>query len=197
METISYELVVPKNGGKIKLEEIIPAEIKNKMIFESAEVNLNNGSTVPGEVTITNQGCEVSVLPGNDLTITITNTPVGTVKIQKIVDNYSDNLKNDNFIIHAESIEDNGMSVNTEVVLKHKEISGIINIKETTTINIDEIIPKEYSMSQITLSGGGKINGNQVTVNPGENVIVIVHNIYSEKAFFHATDSVKNLFKWK
>lgn len=197
LETISYELVVPKNGGKIKLEEIIPAEIKNKMIFESAEVNLNNGSTVPGEVTITNQGCEVSVLPGNDLTITITNTPVGTVKIQKIVDNYSDNLKNDNFIIHAESIEDNGMSVNTEVVLKHKEISGIINIKETTTINIDEIIPKEYSMSQITLSGGGKINGNQVTVNPGENVIVIVHNIYSEKAFFHATDSVKNLFKWK
>ncbi len=197
METITYELIVPKSGGKIKVEESIPDMLKNKVVFESAEVCSNNGNTAVGEVTNINNGCEVNVLPGDDLTVTITNTPVGTVKIQKIVDNYQKELGNDDFIIRAESVDDNGTSVNTEVALKHKEISGIITIKETTVLNIDEVIPKEYSISQITTSGGGKINGNQVTVKPGENVIVTVHNTYSGKSFFHAADSIKNLFKWK
>ena len=196
-ETEIYNLIVPKEGGKISLEEILPDELKNKIRFGSAEVTQNSGSTAVGEVTTEEQGCKVTVLPGNDLTITITNEPIfeGTIKIQKVIDNYQSELAGDAFIIRAKSTS--GASVDTEAVLKHQEISGTIKINQTTTLDISEVIPKEYSMTQITLSGGGSLNGNQVTVDPGENVVVTVHNTYSGKPFFHASDAIKNIFKWK
>lgn len=196
-ETATYDLIVPKNGGTINLQEVIPESIKNKVVFDSATVTANAGSTDLGSVTEKEQGCEVTVLPGNDLTVTITNTPVGTVKIKKVIDNYQKELAEDAFIIQAKSADDNGTSVNTEAVLKHDESSGTITIKKTTTLNINEIVPKEYSLSEITISGGGMLNGNQVTVNPGENVTVTVHNTYSGKPFFHVADAIKNQFKWK
>lgn len=196
-ETATYDLIVPKNGGTINLQEVIPESIKNKVVFDSATVTANAGSTALGSVTEKDQGCEVTVLPGNDLTVTITNTPVGTVKIKKVIDNYQKELAEDAFIIQAESADDNGTSVNTEAVLKHNESSGTITIKKTTTLNINEIVPKEYSLSEITISGGVMLNGNQVTVNPGENVTVTVHNTYSGKPFFHVADAIKNQFKWK
>lgn len=198
-ESETYNLIVPKEGGVISLEEVLPDEIMNKINFYSAEITQNNGSTAVGEVTPEAQGCKVTVLPGNDLTITITNEPVfeGIIKIQKIIDNYQSGLSEDAFIIRAKSANDNGTSVNTEVVLKHQETSGTIKIDQTTTLDISEVIPKEYSMSQITLSGGGSLNGNQVTVDPGENVVVTVHNTYSGKPFFHAADAIKNIFKGK
>lgn len=196
-ETVTYDLIVPKNGGTINLQEVIPESIKNKVVFDSATVTANAGSTDLGSVTEKNQGCEVTVLPGNDLTVTITNTPVGTVKIKKVIDNYQKQLAEDAFIIQAKSADDNGTSVNTEAVLKHNESSGTITIKKTTTLNINEIVPKEYSLSKITISGGGTLNGNQVTVNPGEDVIITVHNTYSGKPFFHVADAIKNQFKWK
>ena len=196
-ETETYNLIVPKEGGAISLEEILPDELKNKIRFDSAEVTQNAGSTAVGEVTTEEQGCKVTVLPGNNLTITITNEPIfeGTIKIQKVIDNYQSKLAEDAFIIQAKSVS--GTSVDTEVVLKHQKISGTIKIDQTTTLDISEVIPKEYSMTQITLSGGGSLNGNQVTVNPGENVVVTVHNTYSGKPFFHASDAIKNIFKWK
>lgn len=196
-ETATYDLIVPKNGGTINLQEVIPESIKNKVVFDSTTVTANAGSTDLGSVTEKEQGCEVTVLPGNDLTVTITNTPVGTVKIKKVIDNYQKELAEDAFIIQAKSADDNGTSVNTEAVLKHDESSGTITIKKTTTLNINEIVPKEYSLSEITISGGGMLNGNQVTVNPGENVTVTVHNTYSGKPFFHVADAIKNQFKWK
>ena len=195
-ETATYDLIVPKNGGTINLQEVIPESIKNKVVFDSTTVTANAGSTDLGSVTEKEQGCEVTVLPGNDLTVTITNTPVGTVKIKKVIDNYQKELAEDAFIIQAKSADDNGTSVNTEAVLKHDESSGTITIKKTTTLNINEIVPKEYSLSEITISGG-MLNGNQVTVNPGENVTVTVHNTYSGKPFFHVADAIKNQFKWK
>ena len=196
-ETVIYDLIVPKNGGTINLQEVIPESIKNKVVFDSATVTANAGSTDLGSVTEKGQGCEVTVLPGNDLTVTITNTPVGTVKIKKVIDNYQKELAEDAFIIQAESADDNGASVNTEAVLKHNESSGTITINTTTTLNINEIVPTEYRLSKITVSGGGALNDNQVTVNPGENVIITVHNTYSWKPFFHVADAIKNQFKSK
>lgn len=193
-ETETYTLMVPKDGGEISLEEIIPLWIQNKIVFEGATVTQNNGSTAVGEVTETEQGCKVKVLPGNDLTITITNVPVGTVRIEKIIDNYQDELEDDAFIIRVSSEGDDGAAVNTEVVLKNEETSGKINITKTTTLNIEEVVPKEYSLSGFSISGGGSLNGSQVTVKPGEDVVVTVHNTYTSKSFFHAADAVKNLF---
>ena len=193
-ETEVYNLIVPKDGGEINIEEIIPEAIQNKIVFESAEVTQNNGSTEVGAITKTEQGCKVNVLPGNDITITITNVPVGTVKIHKVVDNYQDKLVGDDFIIRVSSVGDDGATVNTETVLAHNETSGKINITKTTTLNIEEVVPKEYSLSKIEISGGGSLKGNQVTVRPGEDVVITVHNSYSSKSFFHAADAIRNLF---
>ncbi len=193
-ETETYTLIVPKDGGEISLEEIIPVEIQKKIVFESTTVTQNEGSTAVGAITETEQGCKVNVLPGNDLTVTITNVPVGTVRIQKVVDNYQNELEEDAFIIRVSSAGDDGAAVNTEVVLTNEETSGKINITKKTTLNIEEVVPKEYSLSHLSISGGGSLDGSQVTVKPGEDVVVTVHNTYSSKTFFHAADAIKNLF---
>lgn len=194
-ESVSYELIVPESGGKVDLEEIIPSEIKNNVTFDSVTITANEGSTALGEKKDRKQGCELTVLPGNNITVTVYNSSVGKVRIQKVIDNYNSLLKDDAFIIRTVSSEDNGKTVNVENVLKNQEISPVIAIKQTTTLEVTEILPKEYSTSDITLSGGGSLNGNYVTVNPGEDVIITVHNKYTVKPFFHVSSALKNIFK--
>ncbi len=197
--TTTYDLIVPKNGGEISLKEIIPEDIQDKITFDSVKVEKTNSeSTDLGNLTEKEEGCELTVLPGNDITITVTNMPVGTVKLQKVIDNYRDELSKDAFIINAKSTSDGGALVNSQVVLKNNESSGVIKIRKKTTLCIDEILPKEYTMSRITTSGGGSVTGkNTVTISPGENVVIKVHNIYSSKPFFHVSDTVTNLFHGK
>lgn len=195
METLVYEMVVPKNGGTLTLEEIIPEVYKNKFVFGSIDVQVNAGSTETGSYGEIEQGCRVTVMPENDITITITNIPVGKIYIKKEIDNYSQELSRDTFIIQAISGSDAGSKVNTQVVLKNGQISAPILITEEVALDITEIVPKEYSISEIVLSGGGKINGTRVTVKPGEEVTVTVRNHYEAKSFFHVFDAITNIFQ--
>ncbi len=194
-DTVTYELIVPKDGGKISIEETIPEKIREKIVFDSVDVRADSGSTALGEVKETAGGCEVNVLPGNNIIVVINNSPVATVSIRKSIDNYRAELSEDAFVIRAKSISDKGTPVDTETVLKHQETSGIIKITKATTLEISEILPKEYAFSGITLSGGGTLKDNKVSVKPGENVIVTVHNTYSAEPYFHSSDSLKNIFK--
>ena len=199
-QTVTYDLIVPKNGGVIDLKEVIPEEVRDKVNFSSAVVTKNAGSTEAGTVTNTEQGCKISILPGNNLTVTITNSSGGTVQIRKVVDNYENyqgKLSGDAFIINAVSADDNGAAVNVQTVLQNEEISPVISINKQTTLNITEALPKEYSLSSIEVSGGGNVNGNQVRVNPGEHVVITVRNTYSGKHYFHVSDAIKNSFKRK
>ena len=194
--TKTYDLIVPKNGGEISLKEVIPEDIQDKVTFDSVQVEKTDGkSTEPGKLTEKEEGCELTILPGNDITITVTNIPVGTVKLQKVIDNYQAELSKDAFIISARSTKDGGALVNTQAVLKNNESSGVIKIKKKTTLCIDEILPKEYTMSKIATTGGGIVKGKDVTISPGEDVVIKVHNLYSGKPFFHASDMVTNLFQ--
>ena len=84
-----------------------------------------------------------------------------------------------------------------QTVLQNGETSPVISINKQTTLNISEALPKEYSLSSIKVSGGGSVSGNQVTVNPGEHVVITVHNTYSGKQYFHVSDAIKNSFKRK
>ena len=194
-ESVTYNVIVPKEGGQIRIEETIPEEIRDKMVFDSVDVQANSGSTALGEVKETTQGCELNVLPGNDITIVITNSPVATVSVRKVIDNYRAELSDDAFVVQAKNLSDKGTPVDAEMVLKHQETSGIIKITKATTLEISEILPKEYAFSGITLSGGGTLNGNKVSVKPGENIVVTVHNTYSAEPYFHSSDSIKNIFK--
>lgn len=196
-DTVTYDLIVPDSGGVIDLKEVIPEAARDKVNFSSAEVTENTGSTGAGTVTDTEQGCQISVLPGNNLTVTITNSSGGTVQIRKVVDNYRSELANDAFIVNAVSADDNGAAVNVQTVLQNDETSPVISISKQTTLNISEALPKEYSLSSIEVSGGGSVSGNQVTVNPGEHVVITVHNTYSGKHYFHVSDAIKNSFRRK
>lgn len=199
-DTVTYDLIVPDSGGVIDLKEVIPEAVRDKVNFSSAEVTENTGSTGAGTVTDTEQGCQISVLPGNNLTVTITNSSGGTVQIRKVVDNYENyqgKLSGDAFIITAVSADDNGAAVNVQMVLQNGETSPVISINKQTTLNISEALPKEYSLSSVEVSGGGSVNGNQVMVTPGEHVVITVHNTYSGKHYFHVSDAIKNSFKRK
>lgn len=189
-QKVSYELIVPKDGGTIELQEVIPNKVKSKVVFGNIDITGNTGSYKEE-----NQGCSLKVLPGDDITITVTNVPVGKLYIKKVIDNYCKELENDTFIVEAVSAENAGSSINTEVALQHNETSSVIRVTKQTKINITEILPKEYTLSNLTIGSEGSLSGNCVTVNPGEEVTVTVHNKYGNKPFFHVSDAVKNLFK--
>lgn len=194
LETVTYELLVPQNGGKLELEEIIPADLENKIIFEGVEITENMGSTTAGICTEKEQGCSITVMPGNDITITVMNVPIGKIYIKKEISNYQSALAQDEFVIQAVSAEDGGVAVNTQVVLKHGQSSAAILIKKTTAVNLTEILPKEYSLSKISVSGGGTLQENQITVRPGEEVTVTICNTFEGQTYFHASDAIKNIF---
>lgn len=188
-ETVEYTLVVPKSGQDFGFSEIIPGNLKDRIKIDSVAVEKNENSTEIGKVT---NNMYIRLLPGNDITITFTNIVVGFVTVKKDVENFQEGLGNDSFIIRVTSAGDNGNSVNTEFVLNHGWAGPIIQIRRTTTLNVEEILPKEYTLDSISIKGGGKLNGNQVTVQPGEDVEITVHNKYAGKPYFHASDAVTN-----
>lgn len=196
-DAVEYTLVVPKSGNKISVLEQYNRQAKNRMIFDSVKVEKNAGSTDFDMSELKNETAEwqtIPICPGNDLSVTYTNTPIGYVKIKKVVDNSQAQLAGDAFIINVTSAEDQGKTVNAQLVLSHGEESGWIRIEKTTTLRIDEILPKEYSESGITVDGGGTLEGDRVAIHPGEVVEITVHNQYTGKPFFHASDAVKNRF---
>lgn len=120
-------------------------------------------------------------------------TDQGMIYIKKVVDNYQSELAEDLFVIDVASAD---RSVNTQVVLKHNEMSAGIMIFGTTELTLKEILPKEYGQNRIEIVGNGAQNsGNKVTVQAGKIVTIVVHNTYEGKSFFHASDAVTNNFK--
>lgn len=136
-----------------------------------------------------------------DVGIEVIQKPVGKIRIQKVIDNYSEfssRLLEDDFMIQIQS--ESGTPISTEVVLKHDETSGYIEVQEDSWIHINEIIPMEYEFSGITIEGEGAekddIQGTSVKVQRGDDITITVHNKYQWKPFFHGFDTIKNLFSW-
>lgn len=195
LETITYDLIVPQDGGTVILDEIIPEDLKSKVQFGMVMVEANAESTMLGNWTAKPHGCSIKILPENDITVTVTNIPVGRIYIKEVTDNFCSQLVDDTFIIQVVSGQDTGEKINTQVVLKHNEISPAIKITECMSFKITEILPKEYNFSNITLTGGGQLIDNNITVRPGEEITITIHNCYENKPFFHASDEIKNIFQ--
>lgn len=196
-EKVTYDLMVPENGGTLMLEEIIPEKIRGNIVFGSITAAANEGSLPAGSLKEKKQGCSLEVMPGSDITVTVTNIPVGKVYIKNVTENYRSELADDAVIIQAVSSDDGSGKVDSQTVLKHNETSPAIKVTEPTEITVTQILPKEYTFSDITLAGGGQLKENHVTVNPGEVVTVAVHNRYENIPFFHVSDTIKNSLKWK
>ena len=132
-----------------------------------------------------------------DVGISVSQKPVGRVRIKKMIDNYDNTLANDEFMMRINSVS--GTAVSSQVVLKHNETSGYVEIMEPTWLNIVEILPMEYSFIEITIEGTGAdtadIKNGQVYVERGDDITITVHNKYSWNPFFHTFDSIMNVFK--
>lgn len=126
------------------------------------------------------------------------------VKIKKEIDNYNSQLSDDEFMIQAD-IPD--YDFETGVVLRHDETTGWIVLDRVgvdgVDINISEIIPMEYEFKGITVERSatpddieGRCNDkNTVHLNPDDgDVVIIVHNSFSHKPFFHGFSKIMNLF---
>ncbi len=126
----------------------------------------------------------------------------GKIRIKKIIDNYSDfdnSLINDEFMVNINSLS--GAPVSTGFVLKHGETSGYIEITEPTELLIKEVIPMEYSFKAIVEETQNSVDrfltGGVISVNPGDDITITIHNEYTWNPFFHTFDSIMNVFSRK
>ncbi|SHJ30892.1 hypothetical protein [Hespellia stercorisuis] len=132
--------------------------------------------------------------------IQIAQTQAGKVYIRKSIDNYDASLRDDEFMVKINSIS--GTAVSSQVVLKHDDTSGYIEITEPTVLNIEEILPMEYSFVKISIEDStgapaSDIQGSRIEVDRGENITITVHNKYTWNPFFHTFDSIMNVFEHK
>lgn len=121
---------------------------------------------------------------------------VGKVRLTKIVDGTTGDPE-DQFLIHMYQ----GDSSYTSVALKNGEISPYIPVTKSGVFRIDESVPMEYRKAGTFLvvkdakSGNvadGRLNGTEVTVNPGDDLLIEVHNEFGHKPYFHAAAAVTN-----
>ncbi len=155
--------------------------------------------------------------------MTITNTlKTAKFRVAKRIDNFQtveldrNDLLDDEFIINVTEAA-GGRNFSTGMVLNHAansdeevpdsgKVSKYIMVPVTdegTVYHISEIVPKEYTPSETFLTiinnvKDGKtvaaLEGDSVRVKPGADAIVIVHNTFGHKDYFHHDASVNNDF---
>lgn len=160
-----------------------------KVTFTPADVKETTTSKLP--VSEQSHAGEVKIEVGQ--------IKVGRIRFKKIISNYNDSLSNDEFILSINSIS--GMPVSTGFVLKHDEISSYIEVMEPTQLQVQETVPMEYSFIGIieddSKSVGRALNSGYVEVSPGDDITVTIYNKYTWNPFFHAFDSITNVFSRK
>lgn len=160
-----------------------------KVTFTPADVKETTTSKLP--VSEQSHAGEVKIEVGQ--------IKVGRIRFKKIISNYNDSLSNDEFILSINSIS--GMPVSTGFVLKHDDISSYIEITEPTVLEVQEVITMEYSFKGIIVddskSVGRTLNSGYVEVSPGDDITVTIYNKYTWNPFFHAFDSITNVFSRK
>lgn len=136
-------------------------------------------------------------IPNNPTTVSIT--------VKKVIGNYGSQsaaaraeLASRVFIIQL------GGSAKGEVALKHNETSAPMNVTMTTTtasVTVSETVPMEFSAgftvsASITHADGttGTQSGRQITISPGDSVVITVTNTYTPKPFFKGWNYIENLF---
>lgn len=197
-----YELLLPEKGAAIDLTEMIPEDLRSHISFKDVRTEKNTGSTDHGGITARDNGSTIKVLPGNDLTVIVTNTPVGRLYITKIIENYDGSLEDDEFIINAVSSGPAGEAgkdkMEVSAVLKNGETSGAVVVNERTIFKITETVPKEYQLVKvIKKTDNGKVlcPGGTIEVKPGEDAEAVVYNRYEWRPYFHSIDTIMNLMK--
>lgn len=143
-----------------------------------------------------------------NLTLWVTDTtPNGKLSIMKIVDNHTDELEDQNFIIKLSG------GVNRQMTLGHYGYLDEISYYAEDgglVFDITESVPMEYNLKDITFSNWGtgtdpkvtlkrdsenKITGATVTIYPGNDAKIFVINEFEHEGYFKSRSSVENFFR--
>lgn len=183
-----------------------------KAEYRVREVSVNGYTTTyeSGEYT---DGMVAYDTLKNTYSITITNTklPGAKLRVKKVVD-YSPNTeasKDDTeFIIDIKEVETG--TFKSSAVLENDEESGyvyldFVSLTQERKIQIDEILPMEYSFVEYVVYNRRKdleyvgtyklLNSDTIRVKSGDDILVEVRNKFTHKPYFHHDDSVNNFFE--
>ncbi len=132
-----------------------------------------------------------------EVSIKVTDQKEGRLRVKKVIDDGSKAQSGDEFMISMKSVS--GTEVDTSAVLKDGESSPYITVDEETVLDISEIVPMEYTFKGITAgsSQADFAKEHRITVRPGDDITVYVHNEYSWTPYYHDFDSVLNRFTGK
>lgn len=124
------------------------------------------------------------------------------ITVKKVISNYADygtQLKDQQFIVNLSG------GVTAETALKHGETSKpiTVTIAETDiTVNVAEIVPYAYSeaytvSAAITHANGTTETqtGKEITVKPGDTVVITVTNTFVPDSYFKARSEAENVFE--
>ena len=86
----------------------------------------------------------------------------------------------------------------TTVALGHEEVSGMIFVVPPAageSFTIEEIVPMEYQLTGMEVTDGRKdsLKNDIVTVLPGDDITITLHNKADHSGYFHNTESVTNV----
>ncbi len=86
----------------------------------------------------------------------------------------------------------------TTVALGHEEVSGDIFVVPPAAgeaFTIEEIVPMEYELTEMKVTYGrtNSLREDTVTVLPGDDITITLHNKADHSGYFHNTESVTNV----
>lgn len=135
---------------------------------------------------------------GNTLIITNELKPA-VLRLRKVVD--PDGEANEpiadayKFLIQLKDAEG---KLYTTVALGHEEVSGDIFVVPPAAgeaFTIEEIVPMEYELTGMEVTSGrtNSLKNDTVTVLPGDDITITLHNKADHSGYFHNTESVTNV----
>ena len=140
-----------------------------------------------------------SAIKGNDTPIIVA-ADVATITIKKEVAD-DRGATDDIFLI---TLSESNAPLTMVALKKGDESSalklGMDNVT-SKTINISEVIPMDYDDTFVVTvinnqaESKAEVNGNIVTIHPGDDVTIVVKNTFAPTGFFKGKDFVKNLFQ--
>lgn len=135
---------------------------------------------------------------GNGLIITNELKPA-VLRLKKIVDaNEEENEPIADEYKFLIQLKDAKGKLYTTVALGHDEVSGGIFVVPPAAgeaFTIEEIVPMEYELTEMKVTAGrtDSLTGNTVTVLPGDDITITLHNKADHSGYFHNTESVTNV----
>ncbi len=170
--------VMKPTGNQFILSEVNTG--KNNINYSNKEYKIEfdlkqNGTSVSSPDTIKVNGQEIDLSNSSNALIFENELKFRTLNVQKVIENYNDNLDNDNFKIEVKYTDPNNKesTITNTLNLKHNE-KGSVAVPVGYEYKVTEVLNQDskYILKSIT-------NGSQIM--PDSDMDVVITNIFNEK----------------